>query len=166
MNIIYFYGHSPTKNGYNVFSNFYPASFVEDGVKFKSNEQYMMYHKAITFKDKETAKLILESKTPHECKKLGRSVKNYNDDVWSEIRYSIVRNGAMLKFSQNKHLGDVLLSTGDSILAEASLYDNIWGIGLNKLGAEKVGMSGWNGQNLLGKVLMEVRLKLLQERKS
>ena len=51
-----------------------------------------------------------------------------------------------------------LLATGEKILVEASPYDKIWGIGFNKSNA-LVNKSKW-GQNLLGKVLMEVRNKL------
>lgn len=31
------------------FSNFYPSLFEENGVQFKFNEQYMMFHKASSF---------------------------------------------------------------------------------------------------------------------
>ena len=62
-----------------------------------------------------------------------------------------------LKFSQNQELKTLLLSTDDSILVEASSYDNIWGIGLNESDAKNTKMEDWPGQNLLGKALMEVR---------
>ena len=51
----------------------------------------------------------------------------------------------------------LLLSTEDSILAEASPKDTVWGIGLTAAAAEKTDPSEWPGENLLGKVLMELR---------
>ncbi len=61
-----------------------------------------------------------------------------------------------LKFSQNQELKTLLLSTGDSILVEASSYDKIWRIGLNEYDAKKTKIEDWPGENLLGKALMEV----------
>jgi len=47
-------------------------------------------------------------------------------------------------------LKKMLLETEDSILVEASPYDEVWGI-------KSQDISKWNGQNLLGFILMEVR---------
>ena len=61
---------------------------------------------------------------------------------------------------QNEDLKYKLLSTGDKLLAEASPYDKIWGIGLS--GDEIVAWNTetWKGTNLLGKILMRVRDEL------
>lgn len=53
-----------------------------------------------------------------------------------------------------------LLSTGDKILAEASPYDTIWGIGLEASDFDSTHPDRWPGKNLLGKVLMRVREEL------
>ena len=53
-----------------------------------------------------------------------------------------------------------LLSTGDSVLVEASPYDNIWGISLAASSPEAQNPVQWRGQNLLGFALMEVRDEL------
>lgn len=78
--------------------------FEENGVKFITAEHYMMYHKALTFNDIETANKILKTIHPGAAKRLGREVKNYDDEVWSEKRYEVVLNGNILKFSQNEDL--------------------------------------------------------------
>ena len=64
------------------------------------------------------------------------------------------------KFSQNRDLREFLLSTGDSVLVEASPYDNIWGIRLAASSQEAQDPTQWRGQNLLGFALMEVRDEL------
>ena len=51
-------------------------------------------------------------------------------------------------------------STGDSVLVEASPYDNIWGIRLAASSPEAQDPMKWRGQNLLGFALMEVRDEL------
>ena len=65
--------------------------------------------------------------------------------------------GNKAKFGQNPKLKEFLLSTGDSILVEASPYDKIWGIGLDRETALKGTVGQWKGENLLGCALMEVR---------
>lgn len=47
--------------------------------------------------------------------------------------------------------------TGDSILAECAVHDKVWGIGLNMKHVDRLDMSKWKGQNLLGFTLMKVR---------
>eukprot|EP00516_Mucochytrium_quahogii_P013801 CAMPEP_0203803254 /NCGR_PEP_ID=MMETSP0100_2-20121128/12705_1 /ASSEMBLY_ACC=CAM_ASM_000210 /TAXON_ID=96639 /ORGANISM=" , Strain NY0313808BC1" /LENGTH=59 /DNA_ID=CAMNT_0050710897 /DNA_START=309 /DNA_END=485 /DNA_ORIENTATION=- len=50
-----------------------------------------------------------------------------------------------------------LLSTGDKILAEASPFDKIWGIGMSAKRYGAFDQKNWKGSNLLGKVLMKTR---------
>jgi hypothetical protein len=52
---------------------------------------------------------------------------------------------------------EFLLSTGDALIAEASPYDGIWGICLDRETAMKGTVEQWKGENLLGCALMEVR---------
>lgn len=120
----------------------------------------MMEQKARLFEDEEIGKQIMDSHNPHEIRELGRKVKGFDQALWDEAKYSIVLNGNWRKFSQNRDLRDFLLSTGDSVLAEASPYDAIWGI---RLSAEAPGADNpfkWQGSNLLGFALMEVRDEL------
>ncbi len=172
------------------FSNFHPAKFEYKDITFISSEQFMMYSKARNFKDDETAAKILElNQTPiardfidgkitreqivnnkdwagewnglmMSVKKLGRGVKNYDDKVWTQRREKIVLFGARLKFTQNLDLNQIILSTGKTLMVEASPYDKIWGIGLSALDAKKMDPSKWPGLNLLGKVLDNLKLEL------
>lgn len=113
-----------------------------------------MYCKALYFGDKEIASKILEETDNRNIKQLGRQVKNYKDLEWSAVRYPIMSVILYHKFSQNESLKELLLSTKDALLYEASPLDNIWGIGSTDVNDIK-------GQNLLGKALMETREKLL-----
>ena len=99
----------------------------------------------------------MQSADPSEIKQLGRMVKGFDEDVWERFRVPIALTGNYYKFSQLKELRSYLLGTGDSLLAEASPYDDIWGIGLDQAHAAGVDVTGWRGQNLLGFALMEVR---------
>lgn len=138
-------------------SNWYYSEFILDGMRFNSVEQYMMYNKAITFGDTETAQKIINTNNFKLMKQLGREVHNYNDRVWSSIRYDVVKAGVLAKFSQNAGLAEKLLNTGNSLLAECAVRDRIWGIGLGMSNPDRFNPAMWKGQNLLGKVLMDVR---------
>ena len=61
------------------------------------------------------------------------------------------------KFGQNAELHELLLSTGDAILVEASPYDRICGIGIGCEEAMAGGVEQWRGEKLLGRALMKVR---------
>ena len=59
-------------------------------------------------------------------KKLGCKVKNFDQSICDQNKYQIMINILILKFYQNQELKTLLLSTDNSILVEASPYDNIW----------------------------------------
>jgi len=139
------------------FSNWYPSKFTWGGTEFTRGEQYMMYRKARMFGDNEIAYKIMETDDPKTQKDLGRLVKNYDDKVWSEYRFDIMVDGLFEKFNQIPKLKQALLDTGDTILAEASPYDLVWGIGWLATDPQAQDQEKWRGQNLLGKVLMKVR---------
>lgn len=141
-------------------SNWKESPFVVDGVTYNCVEQWMMAKKAEFFGDKETLNKILATTSPREQKDLGRQVKNYDDQKWSEVRFDVVVQGTIEKYKQNKSLFHRLLKTGDKILVEASPQDNIWGVALSEDDPLILDPNNWKGQNLLGKALMEARKQL------
>lgn len=157
--IIYFWGHTPNPNRITAacLSQWYECRFEVDGVLYHTAEQYMMAGKARVFGDNEVLQAIMEARTPNAYKKLGRLIKGFVPEVWDAQKLDIVVNGNKAKFSQNPELKEFLLSTGEAILVEASPYDRIWGIGLDREQAQQGGIASWRGENLLGCALMEVR---------
>jgi len=151
--------HNPNEeNGF--LSNWYLSSFTLDGIMYSSMEQYMMYQKAMCFQDAAIAKKILATDDVAQIKAFGRLVKDYNDNHWNGVRQIIIYEGLYAKFSQNPNLKNQLLQTGDSLLAECAVRDQIWGIGLSMRDPDRLNRYKWNGQNLLGYALMMVRQKL------
>ena len=148
--------HNPEEeNGY--LSNWYLSEFTVDGIKFSSMEQYMMYEKALLFHDQEAAEKILQTDNVAEIKALGRAVQRFNDKIWIKVREEIVYRGVREKFRQNPELAEKLERTGEEILAECAVKDRIWGIGLSMEDENRLCIDKWRGQNLLGKILMQVR---------
>lgn len=156
---VFFWGHEDRSKGVSkvCLSQWYQCSFIVDGQYYNCAEQYMMAEKARIFGDEETRQQILAEYSQLAMKKLGRKVRNYDDDIWKKSRFDIVVKGNMAKFSQNAKLISFLMSTGDKIIAEASPKDNIWGIGLEETSPEAISPDKWLGENLLGFALMEVR---------
>ena len=154
--------HNPDEiNGY--LSNWYLSDFEINGIIYSSMEQYMMHQKASLFKDDEIAKQIMDTSDVGKIKALGRSVRNYNDTVWSGLRQIIVFQGLLEKFRQSDELKNKLLATQQDILAECAVQDRIWGIGLSMKDDRRFNMDEWQGQNLLGFSLMYVRSVLEKE---
>lgn len=141
------------------FSNF---SEVSEGVEYKgkifpTSEHAFMYGKALQFKDLDIAKQLETAKTPKDAKRLGRKVKGYDDEVWSDVRYEIMKEVCLSKYTRSPYHKRQLLNTGTKELVEASPYDKVWGIGMSKDDNGVEDRRNWKGENLLGKVLMEVR---------
>ncbi len=128
MNILCFY-HEYKENGY--LSNWYRAEFEYAGNRYSSIEQYMMYQKVIMFRQYKLAEKILASEDPSEIKRLGRTrFLEFNADTWEKTCYTIVKRAICAKFEQNADLLNLLLDTGEKILAECSEKDTKWGIGI------------------------------------
>ncbi|MBL3655858.1 NADAR family protein [Fulvivirga sediminis] len=156
---LFFWGHTKKKGEVNqsCFSQWYESSFEVSGITYKTAEHWMMYHKALIFKNDDIANKIIQCATPAEAKKLGRKVKGFDDKVWNDERYDLVRRGNIHKFNQNQSLGEYLLNTNNRVLVEASPVDAIWGIGLAKDNEKAQNVKDWKGLNLLGFALMEAR---------
>ena len=158
------------------FSQWYPCEFAaplygqHDSfrplmvLRFNCAEQYMMAAKAALFDDLETLEEIMKVEqgkdwrdAPRQHKALGRSVKNFNEEIWKKNCFSIVENGNQNKFRQNDDLREFLLSTDKRHLVEGAHYDRIWGVGLAWDDPRIDDPANWQGTNWLGEVLMKVR---------
>ncbi len=160
---LYFWGHRPTSNGAitnSCLSQWFVAPFRGDELVYRTAEHYMMARKAELFDQPELAMRIIGVEDPGRAKSLGRTVERFDEDVWVKHRWKIVVDGNVLKFSQNPRLRKYLLSTGEKVLVEASPNDRIWGIGMDAKSPDASSPARWEGENLLGFALMEVRARL------
>lgn len=155
----------------------WPSNFAWAPIKLKcsddvtrmffSSEQYYMFEKAMFFKDYQTADEIIHLKFDDEysyqAKKLGRKVKNFDEAQWNAVSYDVMLRGCLAKYGQNKVLFDKITDPAleGKKFVEASPYDAIWGIKLGEGDENADDETKWQGENRLGKVLDEVRAKLL-----
>ncbi len=150
-----FFWKEDGENGY--MSNWYNRPFTVDEITYQNTEQYFMAQKAAMFGDIKTRELILAASSPKDCKALGRKVSPFDPAVWDAQRFQIMKDGNRQKYLQNPDLMAKLLATGDAMLAEASPFDDIWGIKMSATEALVADPASWPGQNLQGKLLMELR---------
>ena len=149
---IYFWGSE--------FSNFYRTEFIYKGLNFVTSEQAFMWEKAKFFGQDKIAVDILNSNNPAICKALGRSIPNFNFEECSKVCYEIMVAVNLINFTKNIVLYAHLLDTKNKTLVEGSPSDKICGVGLHYQDPAILDEKNWDGQNLLGKALMEVRDKI------
>lgn len=163
MKLLLFWGHTRKHGrglGNECLSQWYPATFVVNGRVFATAEHFMMFRKALLFRDEASATAILDAPSPGAAKALGRRVRGFDEAAWEAHRSDIVLEASLEKFGQTASLRDFLIKTGDQILVEASPTDMVWGIGLSGDDPLARDPRTWRGLNLLGFALMAARDRL------
>src|SRR5688572_29266092 len=100
-----FWGHRAAPDGRisaSCLSQWFPAPFVVDGVRYATTEHWMMAEKARLFGDHEALERILAAPSPGAAKRLGRGVRAFDEARWQARRYEIVVAGNLHKFRQNE----------------------------------------------------------------
>lgn len=136
---------SEFKGEYFFLSNFYSADVTYRGITYKNNEAAFQ-----AMKCPEVASSF-SSLNPSEAKRLGRRVKLRPD--WEAVKEDVMRKVCFAKFFQNYDLMERLLATAPAELIEG----NDWG-------DKEWGVCDGEGNNKLGKILMEIRDFFAQER--
>ena len=140
-------------------SNFHPAPFIDNGIRYSCSEQYYLSQKSLFFNDETTAGAIMRSKDPAQMKSMSRRIKGLDEAKWNQRARACMERGCMLKFSQNEQLLEKLLETKGN-LVEANKHDSFFSCGL-ALGDPNISeQSRWTGQNVLGSILMALRVNL------
>jgi N-glycosidase YbiA len=114
--------------------------------RYRTVEHFFQAHKAI---DAAGHAAVADAPTPREAKRQGRRVALRED--WEEVKQQVMLDGLRRKFALPR-FREVLLATGDRPIMEDSRYDFEWGA--------RDADGGWGGQNLLGRLLEQVRAEL------
>ncbi|WP_297907407.1 ADP-ribosylglycohydrolase family protein [uncultured Parabacteroides sp.] len=134
----------------------WPCSFVVNKIEYSNVKQYVTAEKARLFGDETIRRLILRETDPAKLEELDRSIKHVDELGWEQFQYIIALNGNYCKFSQNKLLAEFLRSTGNAVLVDTSLHD-LWGIGMDASDPDAKDPFYWQGKNVSGFALMQVR---------
>lgn len=163
-------------NKYKVFSNFAKYPVTINGVEWPTNEHYFHAMKFEGIDEVHTEygeKIIRNASTPAKTKYLGNQknprytntflntsdrtllvdyIEEYKQKGvkirpdWDTYRLEVMYRINKSKYDQYPELKELLLSTKNAIIQEASPTDSFWGIGNNG-----------KGQNMLGRILMKIR---------
>lgn len=129
---------------YLEFSNFAYSPFEYMGIVYPTAEHAFQCQKVL---NKDNRELVLMQATAAQAKLKANELKDHPN--WSDVKVDIMKEILIAKFSSNEFLKTKLVGTGEALLEEGNTWgDTFWGTVDGK------------GQNMLGKLLMEVR-KLL-----
>ena len=138
------------RGGNSYLSNFYACRIRVWGREFHTVESAYQWKKCVHHKDWKTADNMIATRTGLQAKYLSRSIREkvHLREGWSRQRYSVMHTLIVVKFC-DQHLRKRLLATGDSDLLEwVKSREGFWGA---------LTYDGRTGQNMLGKLLMQVR---------
>lgn len=130
------------RGDYYFLSNFYRVSVTLDGIEYPTAEHAFQAQKTLLRGEREH---IAQLKAPSDAKSYGRKLTLRED--WEQIKIFTMLRVVLVKFGSHKPLLLQLLATGANELEEGNNWgDKFWGTVDGK------------GKNVLGKILMEVRL--------
>lgn len=138
-----------TTGTHGAFSNFSRHPVKMKGKVWPTSEHYFQAQK---FEGTRHETEVLNAKGPGEAARIGRDRSLPLRKDWESVKDNIMREVVYAKFTQHKHLTELLLSTGDEKLVEHTSNDSYWGDGGNG-----------SGKNMLGKILMETRERIRNE---
>lgn len=130
---------------YGFLSNMSTAVFEWDGRCYRNSEAAFQSAKSLDPMERDQFCNL----TGVVAKRAGRKISLRSD--WETVKVDIMRDVVRAKFSQNPDLLKKLLDTGDAELVEGnSWHDTFWG----------VDQATGEGENHLGRILMEIRSEL------
>ena len=144
---------------YRFLSNFWPAKVSLDGEEYNSTEN--AYQAA---KYKKEKREFFKKCSPKEAVLFVRDhfIEEHTIEEWGKAKLEIMKNLLLQKFDKNLNTENYkkLLETGDRYLEETNYWgDTFWGVYKSDLNEEGV------GENNLGKLLMDIRKKLVEQKK-
>lgn len=129
------------KDPHGYMSNFYRSPIYIYNRWWRNVEAAYQSRK---FSDEETIDKLAKATSAKEAREIGQGGVMRSD--WDQVRYEVMKECVLAKFLQNQPLKEHLLNTGDEYLIEDSPVDSYWGCGADG-----------NGQNQLGRILVEAR---------
>ncbi|KIJ12038.1 hypothetical protein PAXINDRAFT_83502 [Paxillus involutus ATCC 200175] len=143
--ILFYHVNDP----YYGFTNFSPDPVEYQGKRYPTSEHLFQSLKFLDHRPELAEHIRTCSNRPRV---VFDETHRFNPEVrpdWLRVRIEMMDMVLWHKFTQNKHLKEDLLSTGDAELVEDSDKDAFWGVGPDG-----------NGENQLGKALQKLREKL------
>ena len=133
---------------YRWLSNFWITPIIIDGKQYRSVEHYFQACKA---DNDATHEIIRSQRTPGDAKRFAKTITLRKG--WNGMRIDVMRSGLQAKFDQHPDLQEKLMATYPRELVEGNKWhDTFWGVDLETQ----------EGQNHLGRLLMEIREEYME----
>ena len=129
-------------------SNFSAFNLIWNGHTYPTSEHAYQAAKFALHRT-DIAACIFLAPSAHEAFKIAERYKAERHPSWDERKVRTMRAILLAKAEQHEYVRRKLLETGDRELIENSWRDDYWGWGPSR-----------DGQNMLGKLWMEVRAEL------
>jgi len=142
---------------YSPLSNLYPTTLEVDGLTYTSSEHCYQHKKCIAAGNTSAAAAVLLSVEPEDAMVAGSTVKPSQEWIQKE-GLGIMKQALKAKFHP-QHMKAKLTACGKRLIVEAT-RSRIWGIGQPFTSPNVLQPDTYNGQNLLGTLLMELRDEL------
>ena len=120
-----------------------------EGEQWKTAEHYLQAQLA---RNSEYATLIKNAGSAREAHRLGNVWYKRKCKNWKNLRRVLMTRALYTKAMMYPAVKAFLLETGDQKIVETSLYDHYWGLGRDQ-----------RGENMLGKVWMDIRKKIRED---
>lgn len=132
---------------YPQFSNFYESDITVEGIQYRNVEQAFQAAKTLDLNERKCFYTLSGS----QAKAKGRRVCLRSD--WERVKLNVMLDRVRAKYTQNEHLKNLLIGTGDCVILENTTgwKDNTWGCDFNTKPI---------GRNWLGLCIMKVRSEL------
>lgn len=133
-----------------VLSNFSSFNLTWKDKIFQTSEHAYHWEKFATTSEF-VADMIYAARSAHDAFQIAQANSHLARKDWNDVKVDIMRDILFQKAIQHPYVRKKLLETGTRELVEDSWRDNYWGWGPNK-----------DGKNMLGRLWMEVRAKILE----
>jgi ribA/ribD-fused uncharacterized protein len=134
---------------YYLFSNYSALAVKYKGIVYPTSEHA---YQAAKFTKRKISNMIRDAQSPSEAKKISDLHKDDLRTDWFSIKVQTMSEILHEKAKQHEELQKKLTETGNAQIIENS-DDDFWGRGKDN-----------NGQNLLGKIWMQIRKELTNSR--
>lgn len=141
------------ENVYQVFSFYAETPFEVDEKEYPTLEHFYQSQKYVGVDDA-YAELVRKASSPRKARLLGRDKAHPERADFRKNKEAILMRGLEAKFKQNEEIEALLMISGDAEIFDMNEKDALWG----------VGPTG-DGENRLGKLIMELRERIRLEEK-
>ncbi len=145
------------KGPHFVFSNMYRCQMMHSGLDFTSSESAYQWQKAVDLGRPDTAQRIRDAADGFRAKALSKDLDSDLAFEWRQEHGVRVMEAILeAKLEQVPEFRSQLMETGSAVLAECT-HDLFWAAGLTANQAKHCKPAYFPGQNMLGKILMNLR---------